>query len=109
MPNRRQAAAPGHPPHHPVRMMLDRSGRPRLGGMETSLAAGVCMVVIGVLWRGALDPGWLRAAATAVIVIGVAAVTATLTVYAVLSPPALRTLATLLLVAGVVGMLVAWA
>jgi hypothetical protein len=96
---------------HPKRTRCARSGRPTLGGMETSLTAGVCVVVIGVLWRNALEesaPGWLRATGTAVIVIGVAAVTVTLTVYAVVGPIAPRTLATLLVVAGVIGMLVPW-
>jgi len=76
--------------------------------VETSLTAGVCVLVVGVLWRSASVAGWLGATGTAVIVIGLAAVTATLSVYAVVGPIAPRTLATLLVVAGVVGMFGPW-
>jgi hypothetical protein len=76
--------------------------------MRISLGAGVCVVVIGVLWRGAIDesaPDWLQVTATAVIVIGSVAIAVTLSLYALLGPVEPCVPATLLLVAGLIGML----
>jgi hypothetical protein len=80
--------------------------------METSLVTGVCVVIVGVLWRSALDasaPAWLGAFATAVIVIGVVSTTVTLGIYAVVLPIGMPALATLFVVAGVLGMIMTWA
>ena len=80
--------------------------------MRTSLVAAVCVAVVGVLWRGAIEesgPGWLRVTAIAMIVVGVVSVVVTLSVYAMAQPVQPRTLGALLVVAGVIGMLIPWA